>query len=169
MERYERLGKLIGMSAEDVRDNIDRGMIEILIELNEKGYKTIGCCEGHLNALNNKCWNGYICFAYPYKFPIYPKDFSAVRRRETYEWNGKDEESRQEFLNGLKEWAKQLPYKTPIEKINYTLMGKPKNRSNASEKVLINTTNFEDIKAILNRRDMKKYDLRIFETLMSRY
>ena len=166
MERYERLGKLIGMSAEDVKNNIDEGMIEILIELNDKGYKTIGCCEGHLQ---DDYWHGYICFAYPYKFPVYPKDFSAMRKRESYEWNGKDEKSRQEFLDGLKDWAKMLPYKAPIIKKNYTLMGKSKSRPNASEKVLINTTNFEDIKALLNRRDMYKYDLRIFETVIEKY
>ena len=166
MERCERLGKLIGMSAEDVQNNIDEGMIEILIELNSKGYRTNGCCEGHLK---DNYWHGYISFTHSYKFPIYPKDFSAMRKRESYEWNGKDEESRQNFLNGLKEWAKMLPYKPLIEKKNYTLMGKSKNRLNAREKVLINTTNFEDIKAILNRRDMDKYDLRIFETVIERY
>ena len=106
---------------------------------------------------------------HPYKFPVYPKDFSAMRRRESYEWNGKDEESRQSFLNGLKDWAKMLPYKPLIEKKNYTLMGKTKNRLNAREKVLMNTTNFEDIRAVLNRRDMSKYDLRIFETVIERY
>ena len=165
MKRWENLGNLIGRSSEWVKENIDDGMIDILIELNKKGYKTIGCCEGH-----GENWHGYIYFAYHYKFIIYPQNFTKFsRKRCCYEWNGRGEESRKEFLKGLLKWAEILPYKAPIEKKCYTLMGRSKTRSNSSEKALINTYDIEDIKAILNRADMCKYDLRIVENIIERY
>ena len=166
MKKSENLGNLIGMSAEWVENNIDKGMWDILIELNKKGYYTISCCEGHLR---DNSWNGYIGFCYPYNFPIYPNNFSSIRKHEFYYWDGTDEESRQEFLNNLFEWAKMLPYKAPIEKKIYTLYGKSKKRPTSREKVIISTYDYEDIKAIFNRRDMIKYDLRITESISSRY
>ena len=167
MTKYEKLGNLIGMSNEEVKEYIDEGMIDILIELNQKEYKTIFCCEGHLN--ENNQWNGYIGFAYPYKFSIYPKNFASTKKRAYYYWDGKGEESRQEFLNGLLKWAELLPVKSPIEKKTYTLYGKNKNRINSKEKILIATDNYEDIKIILNRRDMAKYDLRLIENIIETY
>ena len=168
MTKCENLGQLIGMSAEMVEQNIDKEMWDILIALNERGYNTVGCCAGHPDVDGN--WNGYIYFAYPYIFPTYPLNFSTFRNNRRYfEWDGTDEESRKEFLDSLLEWALMLPYKAPIEKRCYTLMGKNKNRPNSREKVLINTYDFEDVKAILNRRDMSKYDLRIFENVIERY
>ena len=168
MTKCENLGQLIGMSAEMVEQNIDKEMWDILIALNERGYNTVGCCAGHPDTEGN--WNGYIYFAYPYVFSTYPSNFSVFRNNRRYfEWDGTDEESRKEFLNSLLEWALMLPYKAPIEKRCYTLMGKNKNRPNSREKVLINTYDFEDIKAILNRRDMSKYELRMFENVIERY
>ena len=169
MKKSENLGNLIGMSAEWVEENIDRGMWDILIELNGRGYITGGCCEGHPNDLSG-AWHGYIYFIHPYKFASYPTNFTAFRdKRKTYEWKGIGEDSRQEFLNGLLIWAKMLPKRNMYEKKVYTLMGKTKGRANSREKVLINTYDFEDIKAILNRADMCKYDLRIVENVVERY
>ena len=78
MTKYEKLGKLIGMSAEAIKENIDKGIIDILIELNRKGYRTLFSCEGHVGfnveavRKPENYWQGYIGFAKPYKFPIYP-------------------------------------------------------------------------------------------------
>lgn len=167
MTKSERLALLIGMPIEFVENEIDKGMVDILIELNEKGYYTTNCCEGHLR--DNEDWNGYICFAYPYKFPVYPKNFSSVKKRQYYYWNGNGEQSRQTFLNELLAWAKTLPVKKPIEKKQYVLIGKNKKRPNSRDKILISTSDYEDIKIILNRADMVKYDLRINESVIGRY
>ena len=40
MKKSEELGKLIGMTSEGVEREIDKGMWDILIELNKKNYKT---------------------------------------------------------------------------------------------------------------------------------
>ena len=167
MTKLERLAQIIGLPIEVVEREVDKGMWDVIIELNDKGYRTIGCCEGHLN--NKNQWNGYIGFAYPYKFNVYPKNFSSMKRRIFFYWDGKDEESRQKFLSELLDWAKTLPYKAPIEKRAYTLYGKSKTRANSKEKIIMSTNNYEDIKAILNRRDISKYNLRLVESVVERY
>lgn len=148
------------MPAEIVEQDIDRGMWDILIELNKKGYKTNVCCEGHLSESG---WNGYIGFVYPFEFPTYPKNFSHMKNRMYYYWDGKTEESRQKFLEELLKWAEILPERIPVTEKTFTLIGRNKKRPASREKILINTNNYEDIKAILNRQDMEKYDLRIIE------
>ena len=167
MTKSERLEQLTGIPVNIIEEEFDKGMWDILIELNSKGYRTIFCCEGHLNNKNE--WNGYIGFAYPYKFNVYPKDFTLSKKRTYYYWDGKGEESRQKFLNELLKWAKLLPVKTPIEIKNYTLYGKNKSRANSKEKILLSTNDYEDIKIILNRRDMIKYDLRLVENVVKTY
>ena len=66
MTKCEKLAEIIGVSVEFIEDNIDKGMLDILIELNRKGYITIFCCEGHLD--DNDKWEGYIAFDKTYKF-----------------------------------------------------------------------------------------------------
>ena len=167
MTRLERLEQLTGIPAEVIEEKLDKGMWDIIIELNSKGYKTVGCCEGHLNDKGE--WIGYVGFIYPYKFNVYPKNFASMKKRKFYYWDGKGEDKRQEFLDELYRWAMLLPIKEPIDRKVYTLYGKNKNRTNSKEKVLISTNEYEDIKAILNRRDMNKYKIRLVENVVERY
>ena len=99
MKKSEELGKLIGMTSEGVEREIDKGMWDILIELNKKNYKTIVCCEGHLK--ENNSWNAYIGFRYPYEFKNYPCFFTNTKNRQYYYWDGVGEEKRQIFLDNL--------------------------------------------------------------------
>lgn len=167
MTKIERLSNLIGMSVDAIEQDIDAGMIDILITLNEKNYKTIVCCEGHLR--NDDTWDGYIGFAYPYDFVVYPMDFSNVKNRVYYYWNGKGEESRQEFLRKLYDWALNLPVRELVEVKNYTMYIKNKRRPNSREKILKSSNNYEDIRVLFNRADMYKYNIRIDERVIQRY
>ena len=103
--KSEILGNLIGMTKEEVENDIDKGMWDILIELNKKNYKTIFCCEGHLHEDNRHgidYWNGYIAFAETYNFLSYPIKFHKISHgRRYFYWDGNGEESRQEFLTNL--------------------------------------------------------------------
>lgn len=47
MTDAKRLGELIRMTESEVIKNIDEEMIPIILVLNEKGYKTVACCQGH--------------------------------------------------------------------------------------------------------------------------
>ena len=78
------------MSAEAIKENIDKGIIDILIELNRKGYRTLFSCEGHVGfnveavRKPENYWQGYIGFAKPYKFPIYPPKYNKVSKDKMY-------------------------------------------------------------------------------------
>ena len=151
-----RLGELIGMSEEAVIENIDKGMWDILIELNEKNYYTIFCCEGHLN--NENKWNGYLAFDKTYKFAQYPPKFTKVNKHNRFFfWEGIGEENRQEFLNNVLNWAKTLPTREKTKVVQYHLLAKNKKHPNREAKSIIYTDNYEDIKCILNRADMDNY------------
>ena len=88
-----------------IENEIDKGMYDILIELNRKNYKTIFCCEGHLtdhDKYGKDYWNGYIAFADTYNFPQFPKNFYKVSHKRMYfYWHGNGEESRQKYLSDL--------------------------------------------------------------------
>ena len=167
MSKAERLSRLTGLSIELIENEIDTGMIDILIILNEKNYKTTACCEGHLR--DDGKWNGYIGFAYPYDFVVYPIDFSSVKNRIYYYWEGKGEETRQEFLRKLYDWALNLPVRELVEVKNWTMYIKNKCRPNSREKILKSSNNYEDIKVLFNRADMYKYNIRIDERVVQRY
>ena len=167
MTKLERLSNLIGMSIDAIEREIDEGMIDILITLNEKNYKTTACCEGHLR--ENDTWDGYIGFAHPYDFIVYPMNFTSVKNRIYYYWNGTGEESRQEFLHKLYDWALNLPVHEMVEVKNYTMYIKNKRRPNSREKILKSSNNYEDIKVLFNRADMYKYDIRIDERIIQKY
>lgn len=167
MMRLERLSNLIGMSVEGIEREIDDGMIDILIILNEKNYHTMACCEGHLR--EDGSWNGYIGFSYPYDFVVYPINFSNVKNRIYYYWEGVGEESRQKFLNELYDWALNLPVREMVEIKRYTMYVKNKKRPNGREKILKTSDNYEDIKVLFNRADMYKYNIRVEEKVIKKY
>ena len=167
MTKSEELGKLIGMTKEDVEREIDSGMWDILIELNKKNYLTSVCCEGHLR--DDGSWNGYIGFKYPYEFETYPYKFTNIKNRQYYYWSGVGEESRKVFLKNLLIWAKHLPRRELTYVRQYTLYIKSKRSRTGREKMVKCSTNYEDIKVMFNRADMYKYDTRIEERVIKVY
>lgn len=93
---------------------IDSGIQEHIRILNEKGYRTIGCCEGHIKV----CINTYIAFAKDYFTGIenMPDGFKYNKSRKmiTYTYSTRltkenMEEIKKEKLETLLEWCKSLP------------------------------------------------------------
>lgn len=92
---------------------IDKNIQEHICILNEKGYHTIGCCEGH----DKVCISTYIAFARDYFDNInMPDGFKYNKRRKmvayTYSTRLKKEkmeEIKKEKLEILLEWCKSLP------------------------------------------------------------
>lgn len=161
MTKIKRLSELIGMTEEEIRENIDSGMIDILLVLNEKGYITIGCCEGHLNEKNE--WNSYLGFEFSYNFNEYPKNHSYSRqKRRFFYWDGVGEESRQEMLNDVLAWANSLPTHEPVYEYYYSLFGT--NKRSHKTKILAVSNNYEDIRCRLQQKDISKYDIEIKKT-----
>ena len=167
MTKLEKLAEIINVSIDTIITEFDNGMIDILLELNKKNYRTSVCCEGHLR--EDGSWNGYIGFIYPYNFMEYPNNFSSVKNRQYYYWEGKGEESRQKYLENVLAWAKRLPYRELEYEKGYTLYGKNKRNPNGKEKILKYSTNYEDIRVLFNRADMYKYDTRVEERILKTY
>lgn len=170
MTKSEKLGKLIGMSKEIVEREIDKGMWDILIALNEKNYYTIFSCEGHLRNDERKgadYWEGYLAFAEKYKFTEYPKNFCKVKNNRRYfYWEGNGEESRQEYLTDLLNWARCLPARPKRRVVTYNLIAKHKNQPNREPKIICYTQDYDEIRCILNRSDMDKYfDFKLLENV----
>lgn len=92
---------------------IDRNIQEHIRLLNEKGYRTMGCCEGHREV----CINTYITFPEDYFKEINtPEGFKYDRKRRTITYaysmkltEEKMEELKAEKLKVLLEWIKSLP------------------------------------------------------------
>lgn len=162
MNKAEILSELIGIPIEHINE-IDKGIWDILIELNKKGYYTVYSCEGHCNSNPNKSgkvgyWNGYLAFDKTYKFPVYPPKFYKVNRnRRMFYWEGYEEESRKEYLDNVLNWAKSLPTREKKRVTTYHLLAKIKSQPNREPKLLAYTQDYEEIKCILNRVDMDKY------------
>ena len=172
MTKAEKLAELIEISAEDVENNIDKGMWDILIELNKKGYYTVYSCEGHCNPNPDKkgkinYWNGYLAFNDTYKFSIYPPKFYKVNsKRRFFYWDGYGEESRKEYLDNVLKWAVTLPTREKKRVTMYHLLAKNKTQPNREAKSLVYTEDYEEIKCILNRADMDKYfDFQLYEDI----
>lgn len=92
---------------------IDKNIQEHIRILNEKGYRTTGCCEGH----RVRCINTYIAFADDYfKEMNTPEGFKYDNRRRliTYTYSSKLTEEKMEVLKAEKletllKWIKDLP------------------------------------------------------------
>ena len=91
---------------------IDKLMLPIIRELNEKGYKTTGCCAGHLS---DNYLNIYICFAEDYDFEEPFPDggqYSKVKHCISYGVFAEDcdnlEDFQRETLWKLSDWAEML-------------------------------------------------------------
>ena len=98
---------------------IDKNIQEHIRILNEKGYRTTACCEGHIKV----CINTYITFANDYFIDTnIPEGFKYNKKRRmiTYTYSTKltkekMEEIKKEKLETLLEWCKSLP-KRSMEK-----------------------------------------------------
>ena len=94
---------------------IDEGIQEHIRILNEKGYHTTGCCEGH----DKVCINTYIAFARDYfEDDDIPEGFKYNKKKRivsyTYSTKLKRDnmkELKKEKLEVLLEWCKSLPNK----------------------------------------------------------
>lgn len=92
---------------------IDRNIQEHIRLLNEKGYRTMACCEGH----RVRCLNTYITFPMDYFKTIEtPKGFKYDKKRRTitYTYSMSLSEEQMENLKAEKlaillEWIKSLP------------------------------------------------------------
>ena len=92
---------------------IDRNIQEHIRLLNDKGYRTIGCCEGH----RERCINTYITFPEDYFKKIStPEGFEYDKKRRTITYTyspsmteEKMEELKVEKLAVLLKWIKNLP------------------------------------------------------------
>ena len=92
--------------------HIDKNIQEHIKILNDKGYRTMYCCEGHGVSSNT-----YISFAMDYFKDIKaPKGFRYDKKRTmiTYSYSTKltkeeSEELKKKNLESLLEWCKQLP------------------------------------------------------------
>lgn len=92
---------------------IDKNIQEHIRILNEKGYRTSGCCEGHRKV----CINTYITFANNYfEGTGIPEGFKYDKKRKmiayTYSTMLKKEsmeELKKEKLETLLEWCNNLP------------------------------------------------------------
>ncbi len=92
---------------------IDKNIQEHIRILNEKGYRTIGCCEGH----RKTCVNTYIAFADNYFNDMsLPEGFKYDKKKKTiaYAYSTKlaqanIEEIKKEKLETLLEWCRNLP------------------------------------------------------------
>ena len=101
---------------------IDRNIQEHIRILNNKGYRTIGCCEGHLEHHKERkgSANTHIIFAHNYFKEIgIPEGFKYCKRGKgvAYDYssrltNEQLEELKKEKLSVLLEWIKSLPNKT---------------------------------------------------------
>ena len=158
------------MPVDYVEKNIDKGMWDILIVLNQKNYITEYCCEGHLHDERNKgknYWLAYLAFVDKHTFKEYPPMFCRVtRNRRYFYWEGNGEESRQKFLTDVLDWANTLPTKPKKKVTIYHLIADYKNQSSRTGKVLCYSEDYEDIRCTLKRNDIGKYcNLKVVENV----
>lgn len=120
---------------------IDKGMRDIIVTLNNKNYFTAFCCEGHLDQplARDRWWHGYLCFCDNYDFaepfPCFePRDKNDKKKKQscwsvyeeknvqkqrglsTYYWYGTTEQERLDLLDRIADWANRLPKR----ELNYT-------------------------------------------------
>ena len=155
----------LGVSAEVLAD-IDKGIIPLLYELNKKGYKTCGSCEGHTRAIDGK-WNIALGFAHQYKFITIPivstYKFSRESNMLFMNWDGIGEENRLKKLDDLLEWAKSLPiHNKTVKTITHTLIGTNKKGRSLRLKT---SNNIEEIRFEMMKEKNQKYNMVVIDNV----
>ena len=168
----ERLKKCMKLT-QGTYEEIDKDMIPILTELNEKGYKTVFCCQGHVN---DGIYSTYLTFERQYVFsepiPVYHIGTNGKNKHskisksrlfggDVYYWFGSkkrtDEESeieRKELMERLTKWAKRIRQRKENLVTKYYLWG-----INGSRKKNLGRMISEDEKnRIEGLKEYKEYD-----------
>lgn len=133
MAKLKELAKVLNTTTNWIKNNIDEEMVDIIYELNNKGYKTFGCCQGHLDNKDDS-WHSYIGFSRAYEFYKYPL-IDSYRMSKTSSsglclyWDGKGEENRKKCIEQILEWALYLPQCTYRKPLYYWLYIKNKNET----------------------------------------
>lgn len=175
MKEYtiERLKKCMPLTEGNYED-IDKDMIPILTELNEKGYKTMFCCQGHVEDCT---YITYLTFYRKHIFsepiPVFEVTNSRTNSKNkhtkigksnfggiTYHWFGRicktDKEAeieRKQLIKELMEWAKRLePIENNLIK-KYYLWGV----NNGNSKKLGEMISEEERERIKNKNEYKEY------------
>lgn len=121
-------------------NNIDKGFRQIIKGLNDKGWVTRYCCEGHYDEDRDRYVFAYLYFDAPIPIEFQPildsytlvdeKDWcKRLRNKSAYSWKkneqvfywvgsgykkmtmGEKFEEHNKFLNDLQNWVDNLPYK----------------------------------------------------------
>lgn len=92
---------------------IDVNIQDQIRNLNKKGYRTSGCCEGHFQSYSVE---PYVTFIKDYHFNKMPDGFSYKKSKngviaKTIHTKNKEEYDtlKRELLNNLSEWVEELP------------------------------------------------------------
>ena len=92
---------------------IDVGIQEIIRILNEKGWRTTGCCESHFTGNTNI----HVCFIMDYNIGC-PDGFNLAKRKTciVYQFKKNELQTRERYeavkaekIKALLEWAKSIP------------------------------------------------------------
>lgn len=144
-------GTIMKLSNYTLKD-IDEGIRDIIVTLNEKNYLTSVCCEGHPE--REQRWNAYLGFKHNYDFSIQiPQVFENAefspnshfyKKHGCFYWEGRKhgkvkgvEEAKAErllFLDELRKWANELEPRELVEEYLYIVEAKRK--KDGSTKVL---------------------------------
>ncbi len=172
MSKTEELEKIIGIPANIIEEQFDHGILDILLELNRKGYYTIFSCEGHCDPNPDKKgnvghWEGYLAFNDTYRFEEYPPKFYKYNNhRRFFYWNGYGEESRLKYLEDVLRWARTLPTREKKKVVVYHLLGKNKKHPNREPKLFYYGEDYEEVRCIMNRSDIDNYyDFQLMENI----
>lgn len=182
MVTIDELTKTLGISKKTAKE-IDKGMWDILFELNKKGYKTVCCCEGHVN--DEKRWNAYLFFArdrvpktLPPLYDLSNKKilgrYSQVNKNgNIFYWYGSNskkltleqkEEERLQLLKDLEEWAMQLPNRELKKKKLYGvyLDGEMLKTANSEEEAKNVVDRFKKSK-VLSKTDAERLVIKLYK------
>lgn len=121
----KELSKVTEASLYEINNHFDKGVLEILLELNKKNYLTIGSCEGHVDYKDKYC--GFVTFKTDYFVNLYDietpisADYIIYfnHKKQMIVWEGRGEESKTEALNRVLKWAKSLPPRERVPKYSY--------------------------------------------------
>lgn len=102
---YRPLSECTCVAAPYFLVNIDRNIQDVVRILNEKGYITRYCCEGHDTGSNT-----YVTFSWQHEFDNIPDGFTYKNGTIQHVYaDNKDIARKDEYLKRLLDWAENLP------------------------------------------------------------